>query len=214
MNDGVIFDLHNKLDRLLRSCSYCGRSSGFTDLLCKFCWQKLFCKISEKQIHVTIPISVTSLFIWAKQGDPLIEHVVRTLKAAHYIDAYHQIARELCYRRGELKNICFVPIPPSVEGTKDHAFFLAWALSRYTGMPMHTLLRWKFKGASQKQKTREERMSVKMGLMGSIPKDVKIILVDDIVTTGATANAAYEVLKVYAQIELWTYACRPKEFLL
>ncbi len=203
-----------QLESLLRSCSYCGLAYGHADLYCQPCWNKLFKNFRAPAVFVELPIPARTLFLWKRHGDERVEHLVRTIKVARFAEAYLRLAKQLCYEFSYVKNACFVPIPPSTEGQRDHADYLAKSLAQVSDQKFQRCLRWKVKGSSQKTKTRIERMAVKIELTQKIDGQVTYILVDDVVTTGSTAKAAIEALGSDKNIELWTVACRPKELLL
>jgi predicted amidophosphoribosyltransferase len=204
----------SQLESLLRSCSYCGLTFGRTDIYCKKCWDKLFKDYKPPAVFVPLQVPVRTLFLWKRNDKSRIEHLVRTLKVARFIEGYVPLAKELCYQFSYVKNACFVPIPPSIEGQSDHADLLAQALAEVSDQQFRRCLRWRFKGSSQKLKTRSERMRVKIELEGDVDDHFKYILVDDVVTTGSTAKAAIKALGPNKNIELWTVACRPKELLI
>ncbi|MFP4408186.1 MAG: ComF family protein [Spirochaetaceae bacterium] len=99
-----------------------------------------------------------------------------------------------------------VPIPPSRRGKRrrgfDHSLILARALSRRTGVPRRRLLSRRGGGA-QKELSREKRLSnvatqlrLRSRLLrGGLRLPEEVTLIDDVVTTGATLEAAATLLK-------------------
>src|SRR5438128_495252 len=100
----------SQVEPFLRSCSYCGLSFGRADIYCKQCWKALFWNYKVPLVETELPIQVRTLFSWKRRDPhPRIEHLVRTLKIARFIEGYLPLACELCYQFSYIKNVCFVP---------------------------------------------------------------------------------------------------------
>jgi hypothetical protein len=144
--------------------------------------------------------------------------------AAHFwrrTVAFEEISR---YRRMPT----FLIPAPSEDGLPDHASAWAEALARRTGFAVLSLfhrvsaerhgLGWRNvlkeglrPAPHQRERTKSERRQVKLGLAAEVIMDldaVRFIFIDDVVTTGATLNAAYEALGRPKHFECWTIACR------
>ena len=106
------------------------------------------------------------------------------------------------------KPICFVPTPSRTGGqVLDHAGLLAYWLAKLSGAEFCPALK-NLSESAQKTKNRLERRELKISLNSEIQwlKSLthKVILVDDVITTGATARASYIALEQPAQFEVWT----------
>lgn len=106
-------------------------------------------------------------------------------------------------------------LPPSRSGGMDHAGVLGAEL--WKNFPESQLIRMKAsenRGASnQKAKSLEERSALRFAPL-ELPNDVlsqaRFVFVDDVVTSGATAMAAYMALGDPRRFEAWALAVRPK----
>lgn len=109
-----------------------------------------------------------------------------------------------------------VPVPTATGRVRqrgyDQARLLARELGRRTGLPCHNYL-VRHGQTHQHGLTRQERLSQLAGTLRVIKphlvQGTAIVLVDDVITTGATLEAAAAVLRAAgaAQIDAITFAC-------
>lgn len=104
-----------------------------------------------------------------------------------------------------------VPVPLNRKKQKLRGFNQAEALAqefaRRTGLPCLSLLRKIKPSRSQVELEREERLKNVLGSFSASPRpslgERKIILIDDVATTGATLNECAKVLKKEGAGEVW-----------
>ena len=90
---------------------------------------------------------------------------------------------------------CIVPVPPRqpLPGMPGLPLLLARRLGAVLGVPVETPLYIKRRGRPQKELTREQRLQNARGAFGCrLGTDLtgrRVLLIDDIITTGATASA-------------------------
>ena len=90
---------------------------------------------------------------------------------------------------------CIVPVPPRQPrpGVPGLPLLLARRLGKVLGVPVETPLYLKNPGRPQKELTREERLRNAKGAFacqsGAVLSAKRVLLVDDIITTGATVSA-------------------------
>lgn len=121
-----------------------------------------------------------------------------------YLEFYGAaIAKRFQQRLAKTGADCLVPVPVHPSRKRKRGFnqadVLARHISDYTGIPVYAdiLVRNK-KTAPQKKLTPRERLAnlEQAFLAGDIPESVKrVVLVDDIYTTGSTMEACTRVLK-------------------
>lgn len=84
----------------------------------------------------------------------------------------------------------------NVDRGFDHARLLAEEMSRHTGLPALPLLRRCRLAEHQTELRREERAANLRGVFEALPEvPARLLLVDDLVTTGATASACAAALR-------------------
>ena len=112
---------------------------------------------------------------------------------------------------------CIVPVPPNKPrpGVPGLPLLLARRLSAVLGIPVVTLLYIKNPGRPQKELTREERLRRAKAAFACRPgtdlTGKRALLVDDIITTGATASACAAALLQAGAIEVTAAAIAATE---
>ena len=112
-----------------------------------------------------------------------------------------------------------IPMPLAGERLAHRGFNQAWELARHLGrllrLPAHnSLLQRTVAAVPQASLSRAQRLSQLQGVFAVPPKarallkGQRLALVDDVMTTGATARAAAQVLRdaSVAHVEVWTLA--------
>ena len=112
---------------------------------------------------------------------------------------------------------CIVPVPPNKPrpGVPGLPLLLARRLSAVLGIPVVTPLYIKNPGRPQKELTREERLRRAKAAFACCPgtdlTGKRVLLVDDIITTGATASACAAALLQAGAIEVTAAAIAATE---
>lgn len=165
---------------------------------------------------------------------PQLKAWVHALKNGGSSPDYRAIAIEWIQKRQSASDIAIlaptviIPSPARVNGAKDHAFCLAQALSIETGWDLLDLLEFQnVEEAAQKHKgvqLRAQRIfqikkAAKILAFNNVelPTPIEdlhygtIIFIDDVVTTGSTAMAAWNALEKPPRFEVWCMAIQPRK---
>lgn len=218
----------------LRVCANCGRGtflrSSKIDLYCDHCWKKIKAEFRFNEAS-DYPFQAFSLLIWNKEIS-LVENLIYSLKEGMLPSAFDAFAERFYFERIQKLGIIdatdsLLVIPPSRrDRKKDHAYAWGEALSKVSKIQISSPFEFdtretdgessvrsklKIKIRPQKQLSKTERFARQFKLKQErLQLPAKVIFVDDLITSGATALAAYKALKSPVNFEVWTIARRPK----
>jgi len=224
---------------LFQHCCSCGAPTFRNSFLCRHCLSITFnlngSIVSNNYLYIS-----KNKFCCLSLGTYSSHEVrtwVRALKNGGTNEDYIRIARTWLVRRNFNSEfslnfpITIIPSPSHIIGAKDHAFCLAKALSDVTGWHLNNILEFKnTEIQAQKGKTLNERKQRVFKLRENIKILTKnpnefienvqnvhigtIIFVDDVVTTGNTALAAWKALQHPINFEIWCIAIQPRTNLI
>ena len=208
-----------------RSCALCGKWFGKTDFLCRSC-EKLIrsrcCQTTGFSQEFGYPHYYA--LAWDQKTDFLLRPLIYALKGYDVAaqgprEVFLQMARFIFVKRSQygsllpekgLLRIIFVP----GQKKAGHSFYLAKALEAF--LYPKALVCDVFEvlaptDSVQKSKKKSERRVKRFHLKKSqspFLENDKVILVDDVLTTGATARGVFERLGCPKDFEVWTLAKR------
>lgn len=189
------------LMKYLRACAVCQTYFPPTEWLCTMCWKAMereyLCSENSYRVERTLPH--LRLMDWHEDNHQLIKYFVNSLKQGGPDFIFKRLGLEMFSRFLQFnfwnKEILpvFVPAPSRTKIREDHAFKLAEALSFYFGGKLKELLSRKNSCKAQKSKSKQKRSLIQMESK-TFPKDETFVFVDDVLTTGSTARAAFQAL--------------------
>lgn len=102
------------------------------------------------------------------------------------------------------RDVILVPIPLSEERLFERGFNQAQILADFLPMPSHAILK-RVHSEKQSKKTRHERLTTQNPFKLHQPMNKKMILIDDIYTTGTTLRHAATCLKAGGASDVFSY---------
>lgn len=201
-------------------CLHCGSLFVREALLCRKCHDTLSPRKSdEKPRH--FPFVVRALYNWRPGESDMLSSLVLALKGSRQRRHWTYYAQVMAQRASSTlppgRKICVVPAPAKRVGQKDHAYHWGTCLAEALGatfLPCLEKVPSSQDHAKQREKDRGERALLEMAAhvnyseMSGFLTDPLIIFADDILTTGATARAAYQALGSPPHFEVWVLSER------
>lgn len=208
-------------NQVLDSFRVCARCGSFSwkpiTLFCSSCSETL--KNFELPGARTVSdqrFLVYAHYVWNQSSDSVVRPLIYSLKGGELENEIAALAESFSWslRETREKNLTLVP-PPSRTGEPDHALVWANALAKIWNCevwrPLNLAPKADVLSLSQKHKSRKDRASLEF-LPVKIAKPyskTKLIFVDDVLTTGSTARAAFKALGEPKSFEVWAIAWRP-----
>ena len=179
-----------------RACAFCGYSLGSVEWLCLRCEAEFLKRMSLKTRWMGGDIRHQYLFYWDKE-DQFLGQLVKSLKGKGLEKSYERLS------------IIFSSFPQVIppdhiyfptKGSEDHAYQWAFYFSLIHQCPMEPLfLRDQGKQSLLSKSQRQQRSFLPLKAKGKAP-----CFVDDVVTSGSTAQAAYKALGQPKNFTVWS----------
>ncbi len=181
-------------------CHYCEGRSSLESLYCPLCTRVLKEKspFSQQKFHQGNISSITTLFPF----DPPIQHIIHNLKYDNLLKPAQELI--LLGTPPELSSSIdiIIPIPlhwlREIKRGYNQAMELSRSVAKVTGKPIKKAVKRIRYTTTQTQKNRAERKQNMDSVFRINPnisvKEQRILLVDDVYTTGATTKSCAQIL--------------------
>ena len=154
-----------------------------------------FCILNEVRTH--------SFINWIPHESDSISELVYLLKSKASSKAWRQIVRKLenkiCEVIDPTESVILVPIPGST--TSYHTQYFTESIQHLTGCTSKNLLKHSKAYGPQKTKSLQERKTAQFEIFEEFTSELRgverIILIDDIKTTGSTILGATEAIQIH-----------------
>ena len=214
----------DKITEHLRACANCGRGTLIKtspiDLYCESCWRSLIENTGVTSAS-DYPFKVFSLLVWTN-FTPQVENLIYSLKGGKLPSAFLKLAEQFAFGLSverALSDVTLVVPPSARDPENDHGWAWGSALAEVLGLRIESPFEFATEGkindllalAPQKRLAVRERFERQFKIKEGIrPLGPRIVFVDDLITSGATALAAQKALNSSVDFEVWTIARRPK----
>lgn len=173
---------------------------------------------------------ILALYNWRDREHSVFQKFAHDLKGGGALPFFDRLAQEITEVRSRLypnilgQNILFptsrsfagpiqfVPAPGRSRFVRDHAEELAFRLARIWGGDYCARALRRTSSAEQKHANLAMRSAVKRIDRGVVGIDINrpVVFVDDVLTTGSTAEVAFRSLGRPEKFEIWTVFYRPR----
>lgn len=206
------------------ACIACGRAIGTPHGLCATCWAGLrfierpFCErlgtpfAIDHGLSLISPAALADPPVYARaravaRYDDTARTLVQRLKYADRLDTARALGAMMARAGAELARDCDVVVPVPLHRTRlwwrryNQSMELARPVAEATGRPIDPTLLLRVKRTPPQVGLSRNRRGLNLQGAFRVPPDAtprlkgrRVLLVDDVVTTGATANAASRAL--------------------
>ncbi len=197
--------------RMISVCAICGSWLSRKDILCAYCESI----IGRCPLYYSSKINLptVSLLKWTSENQYFIKNLMLCQKGGWSKYFYSFVASKILFSEMSRHNApLLVPCPSFKNKTSNHAYELAQAISQYWGVDIFDGLK-NLSSAKQQNLKRLERWKISIKRYKTVKSFHSLILVDDIITTGATVHACWKAMGSPLNTSVWTIACKEEQIL-
>ena len=177
-----------------KRCSKCSRQTNEAICLdCQF-WAEADPLQFNRSVYSYNPHMQEIIAQWKYRGDYILADLFKALFRRTFIEEYSFL----------MKEALLIPIPLSEERIAERGFNQAKVLADFLPFPNQDLLT-RIHQEKQAKKTRFERISATNPFIMNERIDQKVILIDDMYTTGTTLRQASVVLREQGCPEVYSF---------
>ncbi len=202
--------------KIAPTCLCCGSYFRQESFFCSLCFLELTEKFQnfESSTDKDDSLNVISQYRWVAKTSDSLSQAIHLLKLVESKPAWRFLAKlfsdEIKTHNVDFKNTVLVPVPGR-RSSSIHTEYFSEVLSENLSIKRVKLLN-NVTGLPQKELSRKERLSrefnfyVDFTRVGELDKIQNIVLIDDVVTTGATLQACkreIRALKPKANVSAW-----------
>jgi len=203
----------------LRCCLNCGSLFPLPgNFLCRQCWTQASFDLSQGPVlrtGVGRKLEALALFNWHPQKNDALSAYLAALKYWRGEAQWDEIASQLIHLRTK-KNQNWpafdLVIPAASNRPLDHSWHLAKALAAKLQIPVLSMLQKESEGHHQRGMGKSQRQLLRVKRSEKFSQtDLsvrRVLWVDDVITTGATARASIGALSPMQSYEIWCVAQR------
>jgi hypothetical protein len=204
--------------RWFRTCPACAAVAPPIDLLCEACHHDVAAMMHEGPKLKTreSPFRTYSLLSWNNSNDQLVGALAHGLKGGRHVRILEDWVVRFLYERQCLGALGYLgwAYPRSRRGDRDHAWLLAHLFREAYGSGRVVPLSYPpgpLTIGRQKHRGLRGRSEIEFAeVLEDISSIDRWIFIDDVITSGATARAAFHALKKPQRYEVWTLVDRAK----
>lgn len=187
--------------------------------VCSYCMNKLRLTINDltSSRFPVKKLNTLALWNWGERNDCTLRSLMMGLKGGNgFLELRKElvtwlVARSLWLQEEKKDGWVVIPAPPRQLGEKDHAVRLAELIGDALDVPVVESFRRENFGVVHHRLNRGERhrtVKANLQLLSPGKKFSHVIFVDDIVTTGATASRAHQLLDHPEHFQVWSLVRR------
>lgn len=205
----------------LHFCLNCGSAFPEDGGLCEYCREDLWDWVHQESLYCHRQNGVTSwsLFEWIPGWQETLSRLILSLKGNETSALWRPYALEFWRRyliSGPPSQTKILVPSPSRNGGPDHAGAFALHLADLSSSPLYDCLSRSETDKAQKKRRRNERGRARfewdekfsLESFRAASQGKQVIFVDDIVTSGFTAKAAWKALGQPRDFAVWSLAQR------